>query len=421
MTTTRPKPTAQKASLKICLLAPFGLKTKGTTAARVLPIAESLVRQGHRVRVIVPPWDDPAGSPGLLLKKNRLEKLNGVEVLFVPVRPGPQSLMLPVRLTQAALAYRPDIIHVFKPKAFSGLAALLLALARRPFVLDTDDWEGPGGYNDLIPYSLLQKKLFAWQERDLPQKAAALTVASRTLQTQVWGLGVDPARVLYLPNGISPGKYATWTGPHFEQAALQQRAKLGLSEDNLVLLAYTRFVEFKMERLLQIFRLVLGALPPDKAAKTRLLVVGGGFRGEETRFGQLAQACELADKIIQTGTVQPEELPALLGSGDIALYPFDDNLINRSRCSAKFLDLLMAGRPVISEADGEMPHYHQNGQGGWLIQPGDNAAFAQAAVQLAALPRPAREDFGRLGALRLEAEYTWDKRVGPLEQLYRKL
>jgi glycosyltransferase involved in cell wall biosynthesis len=421
MTTSQPEPATRNASLKICLVAPFGLKTKGTTVARILPIAEVLVRQGHRVRVIVPPWDDPARSPDLLLKKNRLEKLNGVEVLFVPVRPGPQSLMLPVRLARAALAYRPDIIHIFKPKAYSGLAALLLALARRPFVLDTDDWEGPGGYNDLIPYSFLQKKLFAWQECDLPKRAAALTVASRTLQTQVWGFGVDPVRVLYLPNGISPEKYATWTGPMAEQAAHRQRAKLGLSEENLVLLAYTRFVEFKMERLLQIFRLVLEALPPDKAAKTRLLVVGGGFRGEETRFGQLAQACGLAGKIIQAGTVQPEELPAMLGSGDIALYPFDDNLINRSRCSAKFLDLVMAGLPVISEAVGELPQYLQDGQGGWLVRPGDNAAFAQAVVQLAAMPRQEREAFSRLGALRLEAEYTWDKLVGPLEQLYRKL
>lgn len=421
MTDTQQKPATQNACLKICLVAPFGLKTKGTAAARVIPIAEALVKQGHRVRVVVPPWDDPAGSPDLWLKKNRLEKVNGVEVVFVPVKPGPPPLALPVRLVRAALDFKPDIIHVFKPKAFSGLAALLLSLARRPFVLDSDDWEGPGGYNDLLPYSFLQKKLFAWQERDLPKRAAAVTVASRTLQAQVWGFGVNPARVLYLPNGISPEKYANWTGPQVEQAVCQQRAKLSLSEDNLVLLAYTRFVEFKMDRLLQIFRLVLEALPADKAKKTRLLVVGGGFRGEEIRFGQLAQAAGLADKIIQTGVVPLAELPALLGCGDIALYPFEDNLINRARCSAKFLDLLMAGRPVITEAVGELPQYLQNGQGGWLIPPGDNAAMAQRVVQLAAMLRQERQTFGRLGALRLEAEYTWDKLVAPLEQLYRDL
>jgi glycosyltransferase involved in cell wall biosynthesis len=420
MTLPNSKPPGQKPGLKICLVAPFGLKTKGTTAARVIPIAEALVKQGHRVRVVVPPWDDPAGSPDLTLAKNRLEKVNGLELVFVPVKPGPQPLRLPVRLVRAALAFKPDVVHIFKPKAFSGLAALLLSLSRRPFVLDSDDWEGPGGYNDLVPYSFLQKKLFAWQERDLPARAAAVTVASRTLQTQVWGFGVKPEQVLYLPNGIAPEKYANWTGPEIERTARQQRVKLGLSEENLVLLAYTRFVEFKMERLLRIFRLALAALPPEKAAQARLLVVGGGFRDEDRRFMELARAEGLDDKIIRTGTVQLAELPALLACGDIALYPFDDNLINRSRCSAKFLDLLMAGLPVVTEAVGELPNYLQDGRGGYLIPPGNEGGVARAVAQLAVLSRQARQDFGRQAASRLEAEYTWDKLVAPLEDLYWK-
>ncbi len=419
MTTVQPKSTPTKGSLKICLVAPFGLKTKGTTAARVLPIAEALVRRGHRVRVIVPPWDDPVGSSDRLLTKNRLETVNGVELLFVPVRRGPQPLRLPVRLVSAAVSFKPDIIHVFKPKAFSGLAALLLSLARRPFVLDTDDWEGPGGYNDLLLYSFLQKRLFAWQERDLPRRAAAVTVASRTLQTQAWGFGVDPARVLYLPNGVSPKKYAGWRDLEVGGAAREQRKKLGFLDENLVLLAYTRFVEFKMERLLEIFRLVLEKLPPEKAAQTHLLVVGSGFHGEDARFMELARAHGLTPKISQTGTVTLQELPAVLGCGDIALYPFDDNLINRSRCSAKFLDLLMAGPPVVTETVGELPNYLQNGKGGRLVAPGDNEAFAEAVVQMAGLSKEERKDFGRLSAGWLETEYTWDTLVKPLEDLYQ--
>jgi glycosyltransferase involved in cell wall biosynthesis len=421
MTGTQPKPTASKASLKICLVAPFGLKTKGTTAARVLPIAEELARRGHRVQVIVPPWDDPAGSPDLLLTGIRRETANGVELLFVPVRHFLQPLRLPVRLVRAALSFQPDIIHVFKPKAFSGLAALLLSLTRRHFILDTDDWEGPGGYNDLLPYSFPQKRLFAWQERDLPHRAAALTVASRTLQTQSWGFGVDPDRTLYLPNGVSPEKYSRWHSAEVAQAAHAQRKKLGFSKETLVLLAYTRFVEFKMERLLEIFGKILEKLPPEKAAQTRLLVVGGGFHGEDARFMELARLQGLAGKIFQTGTVTLEELPAILGCGDIALYPFDDNLINRSRCSAKFLDLLMAGLPVVTEAVGELPNYLQNGKGGWLVAPGDNAAFAEAVVQLAGLSPEEREDFGEKSPVRLEAGYTWAKLVEPLENLYRNL
>lgn len=408
-------------NLKIAMIAPFGLKAKGTTLARVLPIAEALTERGHRVRVVVPPWDDPAGSPDLLLTKPRTELINGVEVVFVPVRPGPQPLTIPARLVRETLAFQPDIIHIFKPKAYSGLAALLLVLRRIPFVLDTDDWEGRGGYNDINPYSPLQKRLFNWQEGDLPRRAVAMTVASRTLEAQVWGFGVAPEKVVYLPNGVSPPKYAEWDSSNVAQTAREQRRKLGISDDAFVLLAYTRFVEFKPERLLEIVRLGLDRLPPEKAEKVRLLVVGGGFAGEEKRLREMARPYGLADRLITTGAVSPTDLPALLGCGNIALYPFDDNLINRARCSAKFLDLLMAQRPVVTEAVGELREYLREGQGGFIVSPGDKMAFVERVVQLIEMGEEERTALGHMGAQRLQAHYTWVQLTAPLEELYLKL
>lgn len=406
---------------KIAFIAPFGLKAKGTTAARVLPIAEALTTKGYKVRMVVPPWDDPAGSPDLALKKPRTEMMNGVEVVFVPVATGPQPLTIPARLAREALASQPDLIHIFKPKAFSGLAALELSLRRVPFVLDTDDWEGRGGYNDVNPYSRPQKWLFSWQERDLPGRAAAMTVASRTLEAQAWSFGVRPERTVYLPNGISPHKYENWTGEAVEKAAQEQRRKLNIPENGLVLLAYTRFAEFKLERLLEIVKLALEKLPPEMAEVTRLLVVGGGFFGEEKKLHEQAAKFGLADKIIITGQVRPEELPTLLRCGDIALYPFDDNLINRARCSAKFLDLLMAERPVVTEAVGELREYLRDGQGGFIVPPGDKTAFAENIVRLVQMNPEERAHFGQQGAHRLKTHYTWEHLIEPLEKLYQLL
>lgn len=403
--------------LKIAFIAPFGLKTKGTVGARMLPIAEVLAARGHSVRVIIPPWDDPVTSADLTLRKPRREVQNGVEVVLVPVRPGPQPLLIPARLVQEALPFQPDVIHVFKPKAFSGLAALLLSVGKKPFMLDTDDWEGPGGYNEVNPYSPLQKRLFSWQERDLPRRATAMTVASRTLQTQAWGFSLAPTRVLYLPNGISAYKYAGWNGLAVEQAAKEWRHKLGLTA-KLVLLAYTRFVEFKPERLLQIVQLVLAKLPPEVAERTRLLVVGGGFFGEHEELPTLAASYGLAHKLVITGSVALSDLPAILRCGDIALYPFDDNLINRARSSAKFLDLLMAERPIVTEAVGELREYLRDGHGGYSVHPGDTATFVERLVQLALLDSQSRAEFGQLGAEHLKEHYTWEKLVEPLESLY---
>ena len=73
--------------MKIALLAPFGLKTKGTVVARMLPIATALTERGHHVRLIVPPWDDPPASPTLTARRSMLEKIDAVEVLTLPLSP----------------------------------------------------------------------------------------------------------------------------------------------------------------------------------------------------------------------------------------------------------------------------------------------------------------------------------------------
>jgi glycosyltransferase involved in cell wall biosynthesis len=329
-------------------------------------------------------------------------------------------LSLPARLAQAAIAYKPDIIHIFKPKAYSGLAALLLALRRHRFVLDTDDWEGPGGWNDRNPYSPLQKRLFAWQEGDLPRRAAAVTVASRTLQSQIWGFGVAPEQVCYLPNGVSRAKYVNWSGPEAEEAAKEWREKLGLV-GKTVLLAYTRFAEFEPQRLLRLLKATLERLTEAEAEQVRVLVVGGGFFGEEKRLKEMARPYGLSDKLVVTGRASWEDLPGLLRAGDLALYPFDDNLINRARCSVKFLELLIAERPVVTEAVGELSEYLHEGIGGHIVPPGDEAAFAAATVNLIRMNPEARCEMGKQGAARLWQEYDWKKLVERVEDLYAAL
>jgi len=252
----------------------------------------------------------------------------------------------------------------------------------------------------------------------LPRRASAVTVASRTLQTQVWGCGVKPAQVFYLPNGVSRSKYANWSGPVAEVAAQSWRQKLGL-QDKLVLLVYTRFAEFQPERLLKIVKRTLELLPEDLAAKARLLVVGGGFFGEEKKLKQLAAPYGLADKIITTGQATWEDLPGLLRCGDVALYPFDDNLINRARCSLKFVELLVAERPVITEAVGQQSDYLREGEGGFLIPPGDEEIFAYAAARLLQLDPATRHALGKQGASRIWAEFDWSRLAGIAEAAYK--
>jgi glycosyltransferase involved in cell wall biosynthesis len=386
------------------MLAPFGIRPKGTLAARMLPLAQALVRRGHVASIVAPPVQNPqdAGSRAIY---------GGVPVIHLPLPRlrGPAAVIEQAgALARMTLRERPDVIHLFKPKGYSGLAALALrAIAPDiPLDVDTDDWEGRGGWNDLLPYPRAAKALFAWQERDLPRRAATVTVASRTLQTQVWGFGVPPEKVFYLPNGISA------TAISEREAGLQPSTFPISGPQSAVLLLYTRFWEFDVRDMVAALVGIVAGCP-----SARLRVVGRGERGEERELLRLAARAGVASAIDNRGWIEPEALPALLASADLALVPMDDTLINRARGLAKLLELMGLGLPIVASHVGQAAEYIEHGQSGVLVAPGDPGALARAALHLLS-DAGARQRLGVAARLRAAQEYAWEHLALQAERAY---
>ena len=371
--------------LQIAMLAPFGLRPKGTLAARMLPLAQALVRRGHTVSIVAPPIHEPRDA-------GRSDSYGGVMVRHTNVPNWPVTLNQVRLLINDVLAVKPDLVHLFKPKGYGGLAVLWLA-RRLPLVVDTDDWEGWGGWNELLPYSMAAKRLFAWQEADLPRRAAAVTVASRTLETQVWGAGVPRGRTFYLPNGAD---------------IVAQPAQ----GDGRTVLLYTRFWELDLHEVTAAL-VVIAAQRPD----VRLVLVGRGERGEEQQLLTLAERAGVRQMIEYRGWLEPDAIPAVTASTDVALVPVEDTLINRARCSAKLLELMAAGLPVAGSRVGQMSEYITHGESGLLATPGDAGALAQAVLTLLA-DASLRARLGG-GARQAAAAYSWDRLAPIAEQAYR--
>jgi glycosyltransferase involved in cell wall biosynthesis len=389
--------------MRITLVAPFATQLKGTTRARVLPLAAALAGRGHQVSVLIPPWDYPAEA-------GREETGGSLQVRWLSL-PRPLVPRLSWRLAREAVGTRPDVVHVFKPKAHAGLALLWLWLfhASIPRVLDSDDWEGRGGWNDVNPYTPAQKAFFQWQETFLPRHcASAVTVCSRTLQTQAWGLGVPPERVVYLPNGASRAHYRAWAGA--DPAPVRQR--LGLGSDPVVLL-YTRFDRFAVARVVEVLARVVAQVPA-----ARLLVVGRGFFGEEELLRQELAGRGLDAHLAYAGWLAEADLPAYLAAGDVAFFPQDDNLINRASCSAKLTELMVAGRAIVTDAVGDSAERLEQHRSGWLTPPGDVIAQAAAIVALLRDP-PGCQALGRAARERVWQEYDWDRLAERAERAYR--
>ncbi|PDW02558.1 glycosyl transferase family 1 [Candidatus Viridilinea mediisalina] len=378
------------------MLAPFGIRPKGTLLARMLPLAQALTQRGHAVTIIAPPVHNPEAAGTRI-------RYGAVPVVHTPAALGPGPLAVvqqSVALMHAALREQPDCLHLFKPKGYGGLAALAAAPLGLPLVLDTDDWEGPGGWNELLPYPTAARRLFAWQERDLPRRAAAVTVASRTLESLVWAMGVAPQRVFYLPNGVAVQPRAA--------APIRAAATRGASAK---LLLYTRFWELDLAELAAALAAVHSARP-----EARLIVVGQGEQGEEQHLLAWAERAGFRPLLDYRGWLAPEAIPEVLAEAAIALVPTRDTLINRARCSAKLLELMGAGLALVASDVGEARSFIRHEQHGLLVPPGDAGALAVACVRLLD-DAPLRERLAQ-GAYMAATQSTWQRLALVAEAAY---
>ena len=378
---------------------------KSTMRLRALPLAKAMSAKGHQITVLLPPWDCPEDAG-----KSWTE--DGVRIVNAELPrtlPGLFEIMTTRHLVQLILSVQPDVVHAFKPKAYAGLTAMVLWVLRLMkltdirLVMDTDDWEGAGGWNDIATYSTIQRYFFAWQERWGLTHCDAVTVASKALQTLVWAMGVPPNRVLHLPNGIPKSKlsHASYSPSNTESSGAG------------TVLLYTRFIEFDVSRLLEIWLRVL-----DLAPSAQLVVVGEGLNGEENVLLQKSQIAGIDQSITYLGWPGIEVIPGILPSVDVAIMPFDDTLINRTKCTARIVELMGAGVPIIAEAVGQTTAYIEPGKTGILVPSHDTNAFAKAIVRVLANVRQSQK-MGQNAIQYLAENFTWEKLAMTAETAYQ--
>ncbi len=266
----------------------------------------------------------------------------------------------------------------------------------------------PGtGWNDYEQYPWWQKLACDWQERWGLTHADAITAASRTLQAQGWSRSVLPERVRYLPNGLDPAEYPGWQ----DADPSEVRAGLGLGSRPVALL-YTRFFEFEPRRALDVLR-ATRVVVPDLV----LLVVGAGKFGQERKLAEMAEAEGLAGAVRLMGWQEPERLPGLLRAADVALFPADDNLANRAKCSVKVLELMWLGVPVVADRVGQYAEYVQDGVSGFLSEPDDPGTMSAAVARVLA-SQELRSTLVAAARRRVTEEFNWPRLVLEAERAY---
>jgi glycosyltransferase involved in cell wall biosynthesis len=403
--------------VNIVFFAPFGFAPKATVSARMLPMAAALVQRGHRVHLLLPPYDNAADI-------GKIWQQDGVTLENV-AGGSPTILRMAQQMAQRARQLQPDLIHVFKPVGPGALAMWLLqrgkgkaarATGHVPMVVDNDDWEGAGGWLDVNPYPWWQKRVLAWQERWALRHANAITCASDALSVRSHELlgRFDGARrrpiqtICVLPNGPQ----ATLRD-EVAQAAAQRvalRRSFGWANERVVIYTGTVPHGHDMDLAVAAFKANLACF-----SDLRFVIVATGAGLPALR--QTVAREGLAERVEWHSFMPHQQLIAKLVAADVAVYPYRDTHINRAKCSAKVIDYMACAKPMVVSDVGMNRVYLRDRESGLLAQPGQVEDFAQALGWLLAHSDEA-ERMGAAAQQRLWAQFNWNKRVLELETIY---
>jgi glycosyltransferase involved in cell wall biosynthesis len=149
------------------------------------------------------------------------------------------------------------------------------------------------------------------------------------------------------------------------------------------------------------------ALIPDAAARMRFVLVGDGDCREELEQRVRLRGLERCFEF--TGF---QDNPwGFFQSFDIFVLPsLSEGL------SSSILTAMAASLPVVATDVGGIPELVRDGENGLLVPPADPAALAKAIQRLAA-DGPERRRMGREGRIRLERNFTLERKIRETEQL----
>lgn len=297
-----------------------------------------------------------------------------------------------------------DLIHAFETRpATIHPVQYLLRKKPTPLVIDWIDWWGRGGLvreNRPAWYPYLFGWVETFYEEHYRTLADGTTVISHALGKRAESLGVDPATIVWIPNGapvdifhvLSPKKH---------------RKDYGLPEDAFIIADSALDVLLGMDILMQALRMAVES-DPD------VFLIMTGKREKELKG--LAERNGVEKHFIHLGTLPYTEVPKALSCADAFVMPYPDRIANHGRWPGRIGTYLALSRPVISNPVGEVKRLLEQESVGLLAaeEPED---MARKILQLKHDHNLRREMGSR--ARMLAEKMTWSSMTDRLELCYQ--
>jgi glycosyltransferase involved in cell wall biosynthesis len=233
------------------------------------------------------------------------------------------------------------------------------------------------------------------------KRCAAFQATSRRIAAQLVEQGVDPARVLQLPNAVDTERFASVArDPARRESVCGPRTLVGIFVGRL---EPEKGLDVLVDAWAQAF-----AQRRDVA----LLLVGDG--GLRESLAARAARLGVAEQLVFAGPSQDVERYLAIADFGLLTSRFEG-------LSNALLEYMAAALPVVGSRVSGTEDWVIDGQTGWLVEPGDVTALSQAlrAVELSGQPEIRRR--GALAQERVRRGASISAVVATLQATYRTL
>jgi glycosyltransferase involved in cell wall biosynthesis len=312
-----------------------------------------------------------------------------------------RDLVATLRLARLIRRERPDILHTHTAKAgtVGRVAALLAGRRGPPIVVHTFHGHVLRGY-----FGPLRSRFFRMLERWLAARTTALIAVSPQVRDDLVALGVAPAnRFAVIRLGIELDERIAPA----QNGRAESRRYLGIGDDRFSVGWIGRMTAVKRtDDVLVAFKRLR-----DEGVDAVLCMVGDG--PDRPQLEQRAHELGVMRDTLFLG--YQEDVAPFYAAFDALVLPSSNE-----GTPVSAIEALAAGRPVVATRVGGVPDVVQEGDDGFLVEPGATDDLADRLALLARDPA-LRERMGEAGRRRVLPRYAVERLVDDVDRLYRSL
>lgn len=227
--------------------------------------------------------------------------------------------------------------------------------------------------------------------------AARIFVVSDVERRNLERTGVPANKIVVNPNGVGPTTFRPGVGGE------AIRSKLGVDHEETLAGFVGSFGPWHgVLALAEAIKLI------PSSVRVRFLLVGSG-----ALHGEVKQALaneEASGRVIFTGAVEHEEVPALLDACDVLVSPHVP-LADGSEffgSPTKIFEYMAMGKGIVASRLGQIGDVLEDGKSALLVEPGDARQLRDAIVRLAELPT-VRDHLGKKARQTAIERHTWKR------------